>query len=130
MSFNNKLNIAVIGATGYTGLDLVYYLAKHPKVKILYLCSQLSIGTLFFSEIALSVSRPIIKFPYFNDKGEPMELQEKIKSDIEKFLTDLDNKMPHVNFNIIGPGGVFRFSHYIPYSMEGAAVAKEIFPWT
>lgn len=59
-----------------------------------------------------------------------MKEREKIKSDIEKFLTDLDNKMPHVNFNIIGPGGVFRFSHYIPYSMEGAAVAKEIFPWT
>ena len=29
-----KLKIAIIGATGFTGLDLVYYLSKHPKVKL------------------------------------------------------------------------------------------------
>ena len=41
MSIINKLKIAVIGATGYTGLDLVYILSKHPKVKIiLNLCAQ------------------------------------------------------------------------------------------
>ena len=34
MSINNKINVAVIGATGYTGLDLVLMLSKHPKVKI------------------------------------------------------------------------------------------------
>ncbi len=39
-----KLNIAVIGATGYTGLDLISLLCKHPKVKINYLCSTQSIG--------------------------------------------------------------------------------------
>ena len=35
-----KLNIAVAGATGYVGLDLVYFLSKHPRVKISYLCAQ------------------------------------------------------------------------------------------
>ena len=44
MSFNNKLNIAVIGATGFTGLDLVYLLSKHPKIKIKYLCATKNIG--------------------------------------------------------------------------------------
>ena len=44
MSLNNKLKIAVIGATGYTGLDLIYILSKHPKVKILNLCATKSIG--------------------------------------------------------------------------------------
>jgi len=39
-----KLNIAVIGATGYTGLDLVLYLSKHPKVKILNLCATKNLG--------------------------------------------------------------------------------------
>ena len=34
-----KINIAVIGATGFTGLDLIFLLSKHPKVKILYLCA-------------------------------------------------------------------------------------------
>ena len=44
MSNKNKLKIAIIGATGYTGLDLVYILSKHPKVKILYLCARKNIG--------------------------------------------------------------------------------------
>ena len=40
----NKIHTAVIGATGYTGLDLVYYLSKHPKVKILNLCASKNLG--------------------------------------------------------------------------------------
>ena len=39
MSIKHKLKIAVIGATGYTGLDLIYILSKHPKVKIINLCA-------------------------------------------------------------------------------------------
>ena len=34
----------VAGATGYVGLDLIYLLSNHPKVKINYLCAQKSIG--------------------------------------------------------------------------------------
>ena len=44
MTKNNKLKIAVIGATGYTGLDLVNILASHPKVKIENLCATKSFG--------------------------------------------------------------------------------------
>jgi N-acetyl-gamma-glutamyl-phosphate reductase len=40
-----KINITVAGATGYVGLDLIYYLSKHPKVKITHLCAQKKIGT-------------------------------------------------------------------------------------
>jgi len=40
-----KLNIAVAGATGYVGLDLVYFLSRHPRVKISYLCAQKKIGS-------------------------------------------------------------------------------------
>ena len=39
-----KINIVVVGATGYVGLDLVYYLSKHPKVNIAHLCAQKNIG--------------------------------------------------------------------------------------
>jgi N-acetyl-gamma-glutamyl-phosphate reductase len=39
-----KINIVVAGATGYVGLDLVYYLAKHPKVNITHLCAQKNLG--------------------------------------------------------------------------------------
>ena len=44
MSKNNKINIAVIGATGYTGLDLTLLLSKHPLVNIKYLCATKKIG--------------------------------------------------------------------------------------
>jgi len=40
----NKVNIVVVGATGYVGLDLVYYLSSHPRAHISYLCAQKSIG--------------------------------------------------------------------------------------
>ncbi len=40
----NKINIAVIGATGYTGLDLVLFLSKHPKVRIKNLCATKNLG--------------------------------------------------------------------------------------
>ena len=40
----DSINIAVAGATGYVGLELVRILSKHPKVKIQYLCAQKSVG--------------------------------------------------------------------------------------
>ena len=40
----NSLKIAVAGATGYVGLELVKILNKHPKVKIIYLFANKSVG--------------------------------------------------------------------------------------
>ena len=40
----DSLKIAIAGATGYTGLELVKILLRHPKVIISYLCAQKSIG--------------------------------------------------------------------------------------
>ena len=44
MPIKNKLKVGVIGATGYTGLDLVYMLSKHPRVKITNLCATKKLG--------------------------------------------------------------------------------------
>ncbi len=44
MSLKNKLKIAVIGATGYTGLDLILMLSKHPRVIIKNLCATKNLG--------------------------------------------------------------------------------------
>ena len=44
MSNAKKINVAVVGATGYTGLDLILMLSKHPKVEIKYLCATQKIG--------------------------------------------------------------------------------------
>ena len=41
---HNKINVAIIGATGYTGLDLTLLLSKHPKVNIKYLCATKNLG--------------------------------------------------------------------------------------
>ena len=41
---NHKIKVAVIGSTGFVGLELIYLLSKHPKVKIEYLCSQSNSG--------------------------------------------------------------------------------------
>ena len=40
----DSINIAIAGATGYIGLELVKILSKHPKAKILYLCASKNIG--------------------------------------------------------------------------------------
>ena len=40
----DSLNVAIAGATGYIGLELIKILSKHPKVKILYLCANKSAG--------------------------------------------------------------------------------------
>ena len=44
MSRHKKINIAVIGATGYTGLDLIFMLSKHPKTNIINLCATKNLG--------------------------------------------------------------------------------------
>tara|TARA_Y100001970_G_scaffold93207_1_gene117512 strand:+ start:4998 stop:6026 length:1029 start_codon:yes stop_codon:yes gene_type:complete len=41
---SNKINIAVLGATGYVGLELVKILSKHPHVNIKNLCARKGIG--------------------------------------------------------------------------------------
>ena len=40
----DSLKIAIAGATGYVGLELVNILSRHPKAKIIYLCAKKSIG--------------------------------------------------------------------------------------
>ena len=40
----DSLKIAIAGATGYVGIELIKILLKHPKSKIVYLCAQKFIG--------------------------------------------------------------------------------------
>ena len=45
----DSLNVAIAGATGYIGLELIKILSKHPKIKILYLCANKSAGKSIYS---------------------------------------------------------------------------------
>ena len=40
----DTINIAIAGATGYVGLELIKILENHPKVKIIFLLSKKSVG--------------------------------------------------------------------------------------
>ena len=40
----DSINIAVIGSSGFVGLELIKILKKHKKVKIRYLCAKKSVG--------------------------------------------------------------------------------------
>ena len=58
-----KLNVAVAGATGYIGLELVKILSKHPRVNIKYLCAQSFIGSkisIFNKELKKNKKLPIL----------------------------------------------------------------------
>ena len=44
MTVSKKLNVAVVGATGYTGLDLTFLLSNHPKINIVYLSATKNLG--------------------------------------------------------------------------------------
>ena len=56
-----KINVAVIGATGYTGLDLIFMLSKHPKVKIKYLCATKNLGkSIYFFDKRIKKNLPNI----------------------------------------------------------------------
>ena len=39
-----SIKVAIAGATGYVGMELVKILSKHPKVEVKYLCAQKFIG--------------------------------------------------------------------------------------
>ena len=42
------IKAAIIGATGYVGLDLIYLLSKHPNIKIMNLCAKKNIENIKF----------------------------------------------------------------------------------
>ena len=44
VKMKDSIKVAIAGATGYIGLELVKILSSHPKTKILYLCASKSIG--------------------------------------------------------------------------------------
>ena len=49
INMKDSLKIAIAGATGYVGIELIKILSKHPKVKILYLCANKSAGKEIYS---------------------------------------------------------------------------------
>ena len=87
MSIHNKIKVAVIGATGYTGLDLIFLLSKHPRVKIKYLCATKKLGkkiSYFDSRIKKKLPKiSSVKKINWNDllnSNRALATKEKLKS--------------------------------------------------
>ena len=59
---NNLIKVAVLGSTGYTGLELVYILSNHPRISISFLGSESSSGKSInsFDERLKKKSLPIL----------------------------------------------------------------------
>ncbi|MDA8822820.1 N-acetyl-gamma-glutamyl-phosphate reductase [Candidatus Pelagibacter bacterium] len=61
MSVLKKVNVAIIGATGFTGLDLILMLSKHPNVKIKNLCATKNLGKkISFFDKRIKKNLPVI----------------------------------------------------------------------
>ena len=68
-----KINVVVAGATGFVGLDLIYYLSKHPNVNITFLCAQKNIGkeiNLFDNRIKKKLPKYISNKHYLRKHGK------------------------------------------------------------
>ena len=105
-----KINIVVAGATGYIGLDLVFYLSKHPRVNISYLCAQKNLG----KDIKTFDKRIIKKLPKITEK------------DIERNLDTKD--LPGVDL-LIRTGGEKRLSNFLIWQLAYSELYFEKCLW-
>ncbi len=115
MSINNKINVAVVGATGYTGLDLVLLLSKHPKVKIKYLCATKNLGKkISFFDKRIKISLPKIsstsKIDYKNINLIFLSLPN---GEAQKFIKK--NFLKNKKLKFIDLSADFRLSNYKIY---------------
>ena len=105
------LKIAIAGATGYTGLELIKILSRHPNVKIQYLCAQKSIGkaiSFFDKDIKKNNLPKISRTHEINWKkvnvlfsalpnGEGQKIAKKLPKDIKLIDLSADFRLKNPN---------------------------------
>ena len=65
------INVAIVGATGYTGLELSRLLLNHPKVKIKHLYENSNSGSVFSDLYPQFKSKLDLKLEVFKHKSLP-----------------------------------------------------------
>ena len=102
------VNVAIAGATGYIGIELIKLLQNHPKVKIKYVCARNSIGKSLNTFDKKLKKKSLPKISKFNSI--------KFK-DIDILFTALPNgeaqkisNKSSFNFKLIDLSGDFRLS--------------------
>jgi len=88
----DSIYIAIAGATGYIGLELIKILSKHPKVKILYLCATKSIGKSIYNFHDGIAKRKLPKIS---------KIQEVDLNKIDVLFTALPNGEAHKLANLL-----------------------------
>ncbi len=106
-----KINVAVAGATGYVGLDLVYLLSTHPKIKIVNLCAQRKIGKSIKSyDKRLNSKLPkISKIESVNWKDIDLLFLSLPNGEAQKLIKKLYYKF--INLKFIDLSADFRIEH-------------------
>lgn len=115
MSSHKKINIAVIGATGYTGLDLIFMLSKHPKANIINLCATKNLGkkiNFFDNRIKKNLPR-ISSVKSINWKKIDLVFLSMPNGEAQKLIKKLFFKYENLKF--IDLSGDFRISNKTIY---------------
>ena len=119
-----KINIAVIGATGYTGLDLILLLSRHQKVNLINLCATKNLG----KEIAFFDKRIKKKLPKISSIKKIDWLKVDLvflslpNGEAQKIIKKLYYKYKHIRF--IDLSADFRIKDSIKYKKNYKIIHK------
>ncbi len=96
----NCINVVVAGATGYVGLDLVFLLSKHPKIKIINLCAQKNIGKKINSyDVRIKKNLPkISKIKSVDWKKADLLFLSLPNGEAQKLIKKLYKRFTHLKF--------------------------------
>tara|TARA_B100001057_G_C22747420_1_gene910315 strand:+ start:70 stop:1107 length:1038 start_codon:yes stop_codon:yes gene_type:complete len=115
MSIQNKIKVAIIGATGYTGLDLILMLSKHPKVLVSNLCATKKLGKQinFFDERIKKKLPKITSVSSINWTKIDLVFLSLPNGEAQKLILKNFYKYPKLKF--IDLSADFRISNYKVY---------------
>ncbi len=115
MSMQKKINVSVIGATGYTGLDLVFLLSKHPKIRILNLCATQNLGKkISFFDKRIKKSLPkISSIKEINWNNLDIVFLSLPNGEAQKFIKN--NYLKNLNIKFIDLSADFRIENNTIY---------------
>ena len=119
-----KINIAIIGATGYTGLDLVLLLSKHPKANILSLCATKNLGKKisYFDKRIKKKLPKISKIGKVNWSNIDLVFLSLPNGESQKLIKNIYHKYQNIKF--IDLSADFRISDSIKYKQTYKNVHK------
>ena len=108
---NKYINVAIAGATGYIGIELIKLLSKHPKVKIKKICARNFIGKPIYKFDPLLKKKSLPKISNLNNinydnidllftalpNGEAQKISKKINPKVKLIDLSADFRLKNPN---------------------------------